>query len=167
MAFCKITVDYLRAICYTVCYITARTVALRTQALVRLYWRRYPKRFIMAKQQITHVLNMTVLDDSDFLSPYSETDTPVISQDVADFLENGANAAHPKDRLELNVTAQRRSVFDFCAYRHCGLGIYDNLRAVVKVVVNMDRSAGYICLGIYLGSGRPIFYRAPQNFVRT
>ena len=57
----------------------------------------------MAKQQITHVLNMTVLDDSDFLSPYSETDTPVISQDVADFLENGANAAHPKDRLELNV----------------------------------------------------------------
>ena len=46
---------------------------------------------------------MTVLDDSSFLSPYSETSTPVISGEVAEFLENGANAARPNDRLELNV----------------------------------------------------------------
>lgn len=46
---------------------------------------------------------MTVLDDSDFLSPYSETDTPVISGEVAEFLANGANAAHIKDSLELHL----------------------------------------------------------------
>ena len=51
----------------------------------------------------TCTINMTVLDDSDFLSPYSETDTPVISGEVAEFLENGANAAHIKDNFELRV----------------------------------------------------------------
>ena len=51
----------------------------------------------------TCAINMTVLDDSDFLSPYSETNTPVISGEVAEFLENGANAAHIKDSFELNV----------------------------------------------------------------
>ena len=51
----------------------------------------------------TRTINMTVLDDSDFLSPYSEINTPVISGEVAEFLENGANVAHIKDNLELNV----------------------------------------------------------------
>lgn len=46
---------------------------------------------------------MTVLDDSNFLSPYSETNTPVISGEVAEFLENGANAAHIKDDFALNL----------------------------------------------------------------
>lgn len=36
---------------------------------------------------------MTVLDDSNFLSPYSETNTPVISGEIAEFIENCANAA--------------------------------------------------------------------------
>lgn len=48
---------------------------------------------------------MTVLDDSEFLSPYSETNTPVISGEVAEFLENGANAAHLKDNFELNLNS--------------------------------------------------------------
>ena len=51
----------------------------------------------------TCTINMTVLDDSEFLSPYSEINTPVISGEVAEFLENGANAAHIKDNFELNV----------------------------------------------------------------
>ena len=51
----------------------------------------------------TCTINMTVLDDSDFLSPYSEINTPVISGEVAEFLENGANASRPKDNFELNM----------------------------------------------------------------
>lgn len=54
-------------------------------------------------EQTTCTINMTVLDDSNFLSPYSEINTPVISNEVADFLENGANVAHPNEKLELNV----------------------------------------------------------------
>lgn len=48
-------------------------------------------------------INMTVMDDSDFLSPYSPTDTPIVSGDVAEFLENGANKFLPKQQIELNV----------------------------------------------------------------
>lgn len=50
-----------------------------------------------------YVINMTVLNDSEFLSPYSATDAPVISSDVAEFLENGAAKHLPKRQIELNV----------------------------------------------------------------
>ena len=55
------------------------------------------------REPTTCAINMTVLDDSEFLSPYSETNTPVISGEVAEFLENGANAARLIDNLELNL----------------------------------------------------------------
>lgn len=48
-------------------------------------------------------INMTVMDDSEFLSPYSPVAEPVISGDVAEFLENGANKFLPKQSIELNV----------------------------------------------------------------
>ena len=48
-------------------------------------------------------INMTVLHDDGFLSPYSPTDTPIISSDVADFLENGANTYLPKQKIKLNI----------------------------------------------------------------
>lgn len=48
-------------------------------------------------------INMTVLNDDDFLSPYSPTDTPIVSSDVAEFLENGAAKFLPKQKLQLNV----------------------------------------------------------------
>ncbi len=34
------------------------------------------------------IINMTVKDDTDFLSVFSTGDTPVISSEVAEFLEN-------------------------------------------------------------------------------
>lgn len=48
-------------------------------------------------------LNMSVTDDSDFLSPYAETGKPVISTEVADFLTTSANAYHPKTKLKINI----------------------------------------------------------------
>ena len=58
----------------------------------------------MKKQEPTvHTINMTVLDDGDFLSPYSETSTPVISSGVAEFIENCANASKLHDSFELTV----------------------------------------------------------------
>ncbi len=51
----------------------------------------------------TAKINMTVNDDSDFLSPYAETGKPVISSEVAEFLENSANAFHPKESITLTV----------------------------------------------------------------
>ena len=57
----------------------------------------------MKKEVQTSTINMTVLNDDGFLSPYSETSTPMISSEVADFLENSAKGFHPKDKLLLNV----------------------------------------------------------------
>ena len=49
------------------------------------------------------ILNMTVKDDRDFLSVFSANETPVISQDVADFLETAARSARPKDPIALHI----------------------------------------------------------------
>lgn len=54
-------------------------------------------------EQTMHTIHMTVLDDSNFLSPYSETNTPVISGEVAEFIENCANAAKIKDAFSLHI----------------------------------------------------------------
>ena len=49
------------------------------------------------KNQTDTVIRMTVKDDSDFLSVYSVTDTPVISSEVAQFLEHSIqDLIHPK-----------------------------------------------------------------------
>ena len=49
------------------------------------------------------IVNMTVKDDSDFLSVFSESDTPVISTEVADFIENSTSSIHPKEKLTLRI----------------------------------------------------------------
>lgn len=49
------------------------------------------------------VINMTVLNDDNFLSPYSETDKPVISEEVASFLDNAASARSPKQKLAVKI----------------------------------------------------------------
>lgn len=48
-------------------------------------------------------INMTVLNDDDFLSPYSPVSSPVVSSEVAEFLENGANKFLPKQQIRLDV----------------------------------------------------------------
>ena len=49
------------------------------------------------------IINMTVNDDADFLSVFSQTETPVISSDVADFLESGVRTVNPKEQLALKI----------------------------------------------------------------
>lgn len=49
------------------------------------------------------IINMTVKDDSDFLSPFSQSDTPVISPAVAEFIENSCELISSKELLFLNI----------------------------------------------------------------
>lgn len=49
------------------------------------------------------IVNMTVKNDSDFLSVYSEYDTPIISTEVADFIENSTFSLRPKQPLALHI----------------------------------------------------------------
>lgn len=49
------------------------------------------------------IINMTVKDDTDFLSVFSTGDTPVISSEVAEFLENSTQSIRPKEQLILKI----------------------------------------------------------------
>lgn len=49
------------------------------------------------------VIHMLVQDDDNFLSEYSESDTPVISGEVAEFIEHVAAASKPNERLTLRI----------------------------------------------------------------
>lgn len=49
------------------------------------------------------VINMTVNDDSSFLSPFSENNVSVISTDVADFIENNTHSLPLNEKLSLKI----------------------------------------------------------------
>lgn len=49
------------------------------------------------------VVDMRVADDTDFLSVFSKSDTPMISPDVAEFLESSTEAVTPGEDLTLRV----------------------------------------------------------------
>ena len=48
-------------------------------------------------------INMTVKDDSSFLSAFSQSDFPVISSDVADFIENATSSVYPGKPIKLQI----------------------------------------------------------------
>lgn len=49
------------------------------------------------------IINMLVKDDSNFLSEFSKTETPIISNDVADFLEDSTHSLLPSEQFVLNI----------------------------------------------------------------
>ena len=49
------------------------------------------------------IVNMNVKDDTDFLSPFSPRAHPVISTEVAEFIENSAYSLHISDPLTLRI----------------------------------------------------------------
>lgn len=48
-------------------------------------------------------LYLNVSDDSDFLSKYSPVDKPIVSSEVAEFIENSAREFHPKAPVKLTI----------------------------------------------------------------
>ena len=49
------------------------------------------------------IVNMNVKDDTDFLSVFSANDTPVISSEVAEFIENTTHSIRPDEQLSLHI----------------------------------------------------------------
>ncbi len=52
------------------------------------------------------IIDMNVKDDSDFLSVFSAKDTPVISGEVAEFIENSTHAVRAGERLTLRIKSK-------------------------------------------------------------
>lgn len=48
-------------------------------------------------------IKMQVLNDDDFLSPFSMSEVPVINSEVADFIENSTINLPPKEKLKLII----------------------------------------------------------------
>lgn len=77
------------------------------------------------------VINMTVKNDDGFLSPYSTGSTPVISSEVAEFIENSTLILPPRARLVLRIHSDcidgneqqiyREAVKEYFAQRHSAL----------------------------------------------
>ena len=49
------------------------------------------------------IIQMNVKDDANFLSEFSESATPVISTEVAEFIENETNAVPPNEEFTLQI----------------------------------------------------------------
>ena len=49
------------------------------------------------------LINMNVKDDTDFLSVFSESSVPVISSEVAEFIENSTFSVAPMEKLTLRI----------------------------------------------------------------
>ncbi|MBE5730855.1 MAG: hypothetical protein E7350_02760 [Clostridiales bacterium] len=49
------------------------------------------------------VVDMNLKDDTDFLSAFSANETPVISSEVAEFIENTTQSISPYERLTLRI----------------------------------------------------------------
>ena len=45
------------------------------------------------------IIDMAVLDDSEFISPFSMSEIPIINKEVAEFIENSTIGIPPKENL--------------------------------------------------------------------
>lgn len=52
------------------------------------------------------IIDMTVKDDSNFLSAYSTSDTAIISTEVAEFIENNTHSIPPGHQLTLRIHSE-------------------------------------------------------------
>lgn len=64
---------------------------------------RLADRCLLRDEQGRVILNMTVQDDSDFLSVFSESEAPVISTGVAEFIDNALRAVPPREPVVLRI----------------------------------------------------------------
>jgi hypothetical protein len=55
------------------------------------------------KQKKPYIINMTVNDDSSFLSEFSVNDTPVINRELAELIENSTPSIRKKETLTLKI----------------------------------------------------------------
>ena len=69
-------------------------------------------------QKDDYIINMKVSDDTDFLSVFSENDTPVISREVAEFIEDSTPELRKKETLTLKIKSNCIDENEKELYRH-------------------------------------------------
>ena len=78
------------------------------------------------------LINLTVYDDSSFLSPYSSDNEEIISDEVAGFLENSAKQIKPTSFLKINIKSKTIAENEKPIYLRAIKNYYENESAEIK-----------------------------------
>ena len=75
-----------------------------------LWQKKMTKPFVQARQRKRDgdgsiIIDMTVSNDDDFLSAYSGTEVPIISSDVAEFIESNTRSLSPRECYTLRISS--------------------------------------------------------------
>lgn len=88
----------------------------------------------------TAIIHLHVQDDSNFLSPYAEEGKPIISTEIADFLEKTIRAYHPKCPVVLNIHAtcideNEKIQYQKAIRNYFSLELEDNTREMKRISI--------------------------------
>jgi len=96
------------------------------------------------KNKTDAVIHMTVKDDSDFLSVYSVTDTPVISSEVAQFLEHSIQDLIRPEHLTLIIKSNCIDDTEKELYRKGIAGYYRDCAAAAQQEFSRNRKIAWV-----------------------
>lgn len=85
------------------------------------------------------IINMTVKNDDGFLSPFSENNSYVISDEVADFIENSTKEALPKDQYTLYIRSNCIDDEEKKIYKEAIKEYYTKQYIALKREINRNR----------------------------
>ena len=91
-----------------------------------------------------HIVHMNVNDDSNFLSVFSASKSPVISQEVADFIEASTHAAKPTTQLTLKIQSSCIDDAEKTLYRQAIKEYYTEKYIAAKQELKKNYRIAYI-----------------------
>lgn len=94
------------------------------------------------------LINLTVYDDSSFLSPYSSDNEEIISDEVAGFLENSAKQIKPTRSLKINIKSKTIAENEKPVYLRAIKNYYENESAEIKRNLKFNLIATLILFAI-------------------
>ena len=93
-------------------------------------------------------INLTVYDDSNFLSPYSSDNEEIISDEVAGFLENSAKQIKPTRSLKINIKSKTIAENEKPVYLRAIKNYYENESVEIKRNLKFNLIATLILFAI-------------------
>lgn len=104
------------------------------------------------------IINLTVLNDSEFLSPYGEDDDVLISSETASFIEHSTKPIHPRKDLTLvlnsNVIDENEQVYFEKGVRNYYENTFLELNKKLKsnfLACILLTIAGFVWFGVLIG----------------
>lgn len=92
------------------------------------------------------IINMNVSDDSGFLSPFSTTEAPVISSDVADFIEKSTKHTLPDEKYTLRIKGKSIDSSERSLYETAIRSYYREEAASKKAEIKHNRTISLMVL---------------------